>query len=72
MKIAGLSQEHAEAVVSASALYARFPVGASLRIIPNHSCLAAACFERYLVLRGGEVVDEMADRTGVVKEVRSE
>ena len=64
LKLTGLSQEHAEAVVSAPALYGRFPIGAPLRIIPNHSCLAAACFERYLVLRGGEVVDEWRTERG--------
>ncbi len=34
------------------------PVGGKLRILPNHSCLAAALFERYLVVRGNAVVDE--------------
>ena len=35
----------------------RLPVGTVLRVIPNHSCLAAACHDRYHVVRGGEVVD---------------
>ncbi len=64
LRLTGLSQEHAEAEVSAPGLFARFPVGSLLRIIPNHSCLAAACFERYLVLRDGEVVDEWRTERG--------
>jgi D-serine deaminase-like pyridoxal phosphate-dependent protein len=33
-------------------------VGAHLRIVPNHSCLAAAGYDRYYVVRGEQVVDE--------------
>lgn len=32
--------------------------GERLLVTPAHSCLAAACFERYFVVRGDEVVDE--------------
>jgi len=31
--------------------------GTRLRIMPNHSCLTAACFDEYQVVRGDEVVD---------------
>jgi D-serine deaminase-like pyridoxal phosphate-dependent protein len=27
-------------------------------VVPNHSCLAAALFDRYAVLRGADVVGE--------------
>jgi D-serine deaminase-like pyridoxal phosphate-dependent protein len=64
LKMTCLSQEHAEVSVPAREIFDRFPVGAPIRIIPNHSCLAAACFERYLVLRGGEVVDEWRTERG--------
>jgi D-serine deaminase-like pyridoxal phosphate-dependent protein len=64
VRLTSLSQEHAEAEVSAPALYGRFPIGAPIRVIPNHSCLAAACFERYLVFRDGEVVDEWRTERG--------
>ena len=49
--LTSLSQEHG---VLAGAL----PVGTRLRILPNHSCMAAACFDRYHVVRGDEVVAE--------------
>jgi hypothetical protein len=33
------------------------PLGTLLKIIPNHSCLTAACHRLYFVVRGDEVVD---------------
>eukprot|EP01097_Dermamoeba_algensis_P007053 TRINITY_DN440_c0_g3_i1.p1 TRINITY_DN440_c0_g3~~TRINITY_DN440_c0_g3_i1.p1 ORF type:complete len:463 (+),score=91.75 TRINITY_DN440_c0_g3_i1:39-1391(+) len=37
-----------------------FPIGSFLKIIPNHSCLTAACFPEYYVVEGGESVDDSA------------
>ena len=39
------------------ALAGRFPVGSSLEIVPNHSCLAVAHFDEYVVMRDGAAVD---------------
>ena len=64
LRLKSLSQEHGEAMVSDPSVYDRFPLGSTLRILPNHSCLAAACFESYLVLRNGEVVDEWRSARG--------
>jgi D-serine deaminase-like pyridoxal phosphate-dependent protein len=47
--LASLSQEHG--VVSAP-----LPVGARVRVLPNHSCLAVPCFDACWVVRGEEVV----------------
>ncbi len=58
MRVAGLSQEHGVLRSDAALDAARLAIGSRLRIVPNHSCLAAALFERYAVIRGGEVVDE--------------
>jgi D-serine deaminase-like pyridoxal phosphate-dependent protein len=57
-RVVSLSQEHG--ILRASGPYPAegFPVGSLLRIVPNHSCLAAALFDRYAVARGSEVVDE--------------
>jgi len=55
--ITTLSQEHG--VVSAP-----FPVGSRLRIVPNHSCLAVACFDAFFVVRGEEVLDRWAVHRG--------
>jgi D-serine deaminase-like pyridoxal phosphate-dependent protein len=49
-RLTALSQEH-------GVLSARLPVGARVRILPNHSCLTAACFDEYHVVRAGQVVD---------------
>jgi D-serine deaminase-like pyridoxal phosphate-dependent protein len=46
-----VSQEH-------GILDGTMPVGSRVRILPNHSCLTAACFDRYWVVRGEEVIDE--------------
>lgn len=53
MRIVALSQEHGKIACDAPP-----PVGTRLRILPNHSCLTAAMFDRYHVLAGGRVVDE--------------
>ncbi len=50
-----LFEEHA--VVEASEP-STVPIGARLRVIPNHSCASANLHERMLVTEGDEVVDE--------------
>jgi len=58
LRVVGLTQEHAELRAAEDADWSAFPVGARLRIVPNHSCLAAALFDRYHVLRRDEVLAE--------------
>ena len=50
-----LFEEHA--IVEASEP-STIPIGARLRVIPNHSCASANLHERMLVTEGNEVVDE--------------
>lgn len=50
VRLTSLSQEH-------GILSVPRPVGSRLRILPNHSCLTAAMFDEYMVVRGEEVVD---------------
>jgi D-serine deaminase-like pyridoxal phosphate-dependent protein len=53
-----LSQEHGKVVADeASEINSRFPVGAKVRILENHSCLTVAHFDEYRIVRGDEVVD---------------
>ena len=47
--ISSLSQEH-------GVLSAPLPLGSRLRILPNHACLAAACFDTLHALRGDRVI----------------
>jgi D-serine deaminase-like pyridoxal phosphate-dependent protein len=58
LHLVSLSQEHGIVTVTSPAGAGRFPVGARLRIVPNHSCLAAACFDRYHAAEDDRIVDE--------------
>ena len=61
LRISRLTQEHG--VLTGPGVAALRP-GTRLRILPNHSCLAAACFDAYHVLRGTEVIDEWKPARG--------
>lgn len=50
LRLVSLSQEH-------GVLSRPLPWGERVRVLPNHACLTAACFDRYHVVRGEEVVD---------------
>ncbi len=58
-----LSQEHG-VIASDDPLEERWRPGELVRILPNHSCLTAACFDRFHVVRGSEVVDEWRPARG--------
>ena len=63
--LASLSQEHGVVEAgSAAALEGRFPVGETVEIEPNHSCLTVAQFDRYHVMRGGREVDSWSIERG--------
>lgn len=55
LRIASLTQEHG--TLNGPGVEALRP-GTRLRVFPNHSCLSAACFENYQIVRGTKVVDE--------------
>jgi len=56
LRLVALSQEHGTVRVEGCFPVDSLAVGTRLRVVPNHSCLAAACFDRYHVLRGTDVV----------------
>lgn len=58
LRVRSISQEHGKIQGLAPLDYSALPVGSKLRIVPNHSCLSAALFDRYHVFRGDAVVDE--------------
>jgi len=61
VQVRAVSQEHGMVGGDApSEVEGRFTVGEKLRILPNHSCLTVAMFDRYYVVRGEDVVDEWA------------
>jgi D-serine deaminase-like pyridoxal phosphate-dependent protein len=51
-----LSQEHGVVRVPSGFDWRRLHLGAVVRVVPNHSCLAAALFDHYHLVRGGEVI----------------
>jgi D-serine deaminase-like pyridoxal phosphate-dependent protein len=59
VQIQSLSQEHGKILVDhQSMIEERFKVGERLRILEHHSCLTAANFDHYNVVKGNEVVDQ--------------
>jgi D-serine deaminase-like pyridoxal phosphate-dependent protein len=58
MRIASISQEHGQVFGEKPIDFARFRIGTRLRIVPNHSCLTAAAYERYFIIENGEVIDQ--------------
>lgn len=57
LKLVALSQEHGRVEGEPSDI-ARLPIGAMLRVIPNHSCLTAAMYDVYHVVENGTIVDQ--------------
>ena len=51
-------QEHGEVRAADGLQLDRLPVGARVRVAPNHACLTAAAHDRYHVLEGGRLVAE--------------
>lgn len=64
LRFAAMSQEHGQIVGTDGIDFAAHPVGSKLRIVPNHSCLTAAMFARYWIVRGDSVVDQWAPVRG--------
>lgn len=58
LRIDALSQEHGKVSVDGEFDFDRIAIGSKLRIIPNHSCLTSAMFDRYHVVDGSLRVDE--------------
>ncbi len=59
-----LSQEHGTIRVDGGLGPEDFPLGDRLRVLPNHSCLAAACHRRYHLLRGDRVIERLEPAWG--------
>jgi D-serine deaminase-like pyridoxal phosphate-dependent protein len=64
LTLSALSQEHGKVVAGDGFDWPGVSVGTRLRIIPNHSCLTAALFDRYYEIRGREVTGEFTPVRG--------
>lgn len=58
LRVAGVSQEHGVIPVNDENLLDRLQVGTRVRILANHSCIAAAQHPYFNVLENGEIVDK--------------
>jgi len=54
--VVDVNQEHGF-VEGAALPFDDLPVGARVRVLPNHACITAAMHDRYHVVEGGEAVD---------------
>ena len=64
LRVESISQEHGAVTVEDGRLLERLRVGARVRVLANHSCLAAAQHSHYHVLEGGRLVDRWEIRRG--------
>ena len=62
LTVAGVQQEHGIVPVADAGDFDALPVGARVRVMPNHACLTAAAHDHYWVIDDGAVVDRW-DRT---------
>ena len=54
--VAGVSQEHGEIRSGPPLPFERLPIGAKVRVLPNHVCMTAAAHDRSLVVDGGSEI----------------
>ena len=59
-----VSQEHGFVGGASAEDLARLPVGTRVRVMPNHSCLTAAMFDAYEVVRGETILDRWTIHRG--------
>ncbi len=51
--VRAVNQEHGFVTAEHPIAFERFPVGAKVRVLPNHSCITAAAYDAYHVIDGG-------------------
>lgn len=61
--IGGVHQEHGEIRGTVPLPFEKLPIGAKVRIVPNHVCMTAAMYDRYLVVAGSDRVIDEWERT---------
>jgi D-serine deaminase-like pyridoxal phosphate-dependent protein len=61
--VSSTKQEHGIITARSGEIdFNRFPVGSSVKILPNHACATAAAYDRYFVTDGGEGIADVWDR----------
>jgi D-serine deaminase-like pyridoxal phosphate-dependent protein len=56
LRVVALSQEHGQLRALDPSVFDQLQIGSRLQIVPNHSCLAAALYEEYVIVSKGEIV----------------
>jgi len=61
--VAETNQEHGMvAAASGTPPFATLPIGARVRVLPNHVCMMAAPYAQYHVIEGGDAVVAVWDK----------
>ncbi len=56
LRVDRVYQEHGVIEIANPTLLNAFPIGSRLRVLPNHVCMTAAMYDRYLVVDGNDEV----------------
>lgn len=60
--VGAVHQEHGEIRSEQPLPFERLPIGTRVRILPNHACMTAAAYERFLVVAGESKVSAVWER----------
>ena len=61
--VSSTNQEHGIITARSGSIdFDRFPIGARVRVLPNHACATAAAYDRYHVTDGGEQIAAVWER----------
>lgn len=63
LTVGGVHQEHGEIRSEDPLLLERLPIGTRVRVLPNHVCMTAAMYDRYLVVDGSDKIIDTWGRT---------
>ncbi len=64
LSLVSLSQEHGKLRAEASFDFQNIHIGDRLRILPNHSCLVTALYDRLQVMSSGQVIEQWSPIRG--------
>ena len=56
LAVTQVHQEHGTVALADPAWFARLPIGTQVRIMPNHTCMTCAAYDRYHVVEGEHVI----------------
>lgn len=57
LSVEAVYQEHGMVPVPDESWFGHLPVGAQVRVLPNHTCITCAAYDAYDVVENGEIID---------------